>query len=146
NETNNERIFGTANRSRYVKDAFDRYLIHGDRDAVNRDYSGTKACAHYELQLAAGETRRIRLRISNSAPDKLPRSSSAGNGHPFGTSFDDIVGLRLREADFFYASLTPETVGTEEARIIRQSMAGMLWNKQYYYFNVHEWVEAHLSD
>src|SRR5262245_55052740 len=79
NETNNERIFGTANRSRFVKDAFDRYLVHGARDAVNPEYAGTKACAHYEVQLGAGEARSLRLRLTNAAPDKLPLAASAGN-------------------------------------------------------------------
>jgi hypothetical protein len=146
NETNNERIFGTPNRCRYVKDAFDRYLIQGARDAVNPECSGTKACAHYDLQFGAGEARSIRLRITNSAPDKLIRATPATNGHPFGVSFDDTITLRLREADYFYASITPETAGTEEARIIRQSMAAMLWSKQYYYFDVNEWVKAHRAD
>jgi Mannosylglycerate hydrolase MGH1-like glycoside hydrolase domain len=146
NETNNERILAMPNRTRYVKDAFDRYLIHSAREAVNPECSGTKVCAHYELSLDAGHAQTVRLRITNVAPDGLPRAAAPGNGQPFGCSFDDMVSLRLQEADDFYASITPPSVGKEEARIIRQSLAGMLWNKQYYYFDVHEWVKAHHSD
>src|SRR4030095_15127771 len=89
NETNSERIFGMANRSRYVKDAFDRYLVHGAREAVNPECSGTKACAHYSLTVNGGEAQAIRLRLMNVSPEGLPRSAAASNGHPFGCSFDD---------------------------------------------------------
>src|SRR5262249_30021051 len=146
NETNNERLFGIPNRSRYVKDAFHRYLIQGAREAINPDLSGTKACAHYALTVNSGDMQIVRLRITNVAPDGPTRAEAANNGHPFGSSFDDIVTLRLRESDEFYTSITPATVNSEEARIVRQGLAGMLWNKQYYYFDVHEWVKAHRSD
>ena len=146
NETNNERIFGMPNRSRYVKDAFDRYLVHDSREAVNPECSGTKACAHYSLTVTGGDAQVIRLRLTNVAPEALSRAAGAGNGHPFGCSFDDMVNLRLQESDEFYASITPANATHEEVRITRQSLAGMLWTKQYYYFDVHEWVKAHRSD
>src|SRR5262245_18331848 len=134
------------NRSRYVKDAFDRYLIHGSREAVNPECSGTKACAHYSLTVSGGDAQIIRLRMTNVGPDGLPRAAVASNGHPFGSSFDDMVRMRLRESDEFYAYITPPSIGEEESRILRQALAGMLWSKQYYYFDVHEWVKAHQSD
>src|SRR5262245_1108003 len=146
NETNYERIFGRPNRNPYVKDAFDRYLVHGAREAVNPGRSGTKACAHYSLTVDGGESQIIRLRLITVAPDALPRSTTAANGHPFGCSFDDMVSLRLRESEEFYASITPPGVTEEQAHIMRQGLSGMLWNKQYYYFDVHEWVKAHRSD
>jgi Glycosyl hydrolase family 63 C-terminal domain len=146
NETNNERIFGMPSRSRYVKDAFDRYLVHGARDAFNPERSGTKACAHYSLTVNVGEAQAIRLRLMNVSPEALPRAAAASNGHPFSCSFDDIVKLRLQESDEFYSSITLPNVGREEARITRQALAGMLWNKQYYFFDVHEWVKSHRSD
>jgi hypothetical protein len=146
NETNNERIFAAANRSRYVKDAFDRYLVQGCREAVNPECVGTRACAHYSLTVNGGDTQIVRLRMTNVNPENLPRAGSPGNGHPFGASFDEIVRIRLREADEFYSSATPSRIGVEEARIMRQGLAGMLWNKQYYFFDVHEWVKAHHSD
>jgi hypothetical protein len=146
NETDSERIFGLPNRSRYVKDAFDRYLIHGLREAVNPECSGTKACAHYSLTVNGGDSQVVRIRMMNVSPEGLPRAATGGNGHPFGFAYDEMVKMRLREADEFYASITPSSVGEEEARIIRQALAGMLWSKQYYYFDVHEWAKAHRSD
>jgi hypothetical protein len=146
NETNNERIFGFPSRSRYVKDAFDRYLVHGVRQAVNPEQSGTKSCAHYSLTVNGGDAQTIRLRIMNVSPEGLSRTATANNGHPFSSSFDDMVRLRLQESDEFYNSITPLCIGPEEARIMRQGLAGMLWNKQYYYFDVHEWVKEHRSD
>src|SRR5262245_2971794 len=89
NETNNQRIFGTTNRSSYVKDAFHRYLINGSREAVNPESSGTKACAHYSLTVNAADSEVVRLRLTNVAPDGLPRMA-ASNGHPFGSGFDDM--------------------------------------------------------
>jgi len=144
NETNNQRIFGTANRSPYVKDAFHQYLIHGLNEAVNPESSGTKACAHYSLTVNALGSEIVRLRMTNVAPNGLPRVA-ASDGHPFGSGFDDMVTLRLRECDDLYGSITA-SADSEKARIMRQGLAGMLWNKQYYYFDVHEWVKAHRSD
>jgi hypothetical protein len=146
NETNNERIFGVPNQSAYVKDAFDRYLIHDSREAVNPDRSGTKACAHYELAVGGGEAQVIRLRLTNAGPGGLTRAAVGVNGHPFGCAFDEMVKMRFRECDEFYAYITPQSISEREASIMRQGLAGMLWNKQYYYFDVHEWVKAHRAD
>ena len=111
NETNNERMFGIPNRSPYVKDAFDRYLIHGSRNAINPESSGTKACGHYSLTVTGGDVQTIRLRMTRVAPDGFPRVSTPTNGHPFGGSFDEMVKMRQREADEFYASISPPGVG-----------------------------------
>ena len=102
------------------------------QEAVNPECLGTKACAHYSLTVNGGDAQIIRLRMTNVGPDGLPGAAAPNNGHPFGSSFDDMVRMRLRESDEFYASLTPPSVGEEEARIMRQGLAGMLWNKQYY--------------
>jgi hypothetical protein len=146
NETNSERIFGLPNRSRYVKDAFNRYLIDGLREAVNPECSGTKACAHYSFTVSGGDVQVVRLRMMNVSPEALPRAATGGNGHPFSSAFDEMLKMRLREADEFYATITPSSIGDEESRILRQGLAGMLWSKQYYYFDVHEWAKAHRSD
>ena len=82
NETNNERIFGMPNRSPYVKDAFDRYLVHGAQDAVNPECLGTKACAHYSLTVDGGDAQIVRLRLTNVGPDGLPGAAAPNNGHP----------------------------------------------------------------
>ncbi|KUG28080.1 hypothetical protein ASZ90_002040 [hydrocarbon metagenome] len=132
NETNTERLFGQNNASAYVKDAFDAYLVHGRTDAVNPARTGTKACAHYDLTVAAGEAAVVRLRLC--------ASYSRLDETPFGTAFEDIFARRIREADVFYAGVIPDAAGPDEALVMRQALAGMLWTKQYYRFDVDAWL------
>jgi Mannosylglycerate hydrolase MGH1-like glycoside hydrolase domain len=138
NETNNQRLFGTANATPYVKDAFHEYLIGQRKDAVNAAQTGTKAAAHYELDVPAGKTVAIRLRLLDTAP----RSSPA----LFGTAFDELFAARLREADEFYKAITPTGLSADEARVMRQALAGMLWSKQYYAFDAQRWLREHGAD
>jgi hypothetical protein len=137
NETNNERIFGTPNLSPYVKDGINNYVVAGNLGGVNPEKTGTKSAADYQLTVGAGKTTTIRLRLTDLAPD--------GIGDPF-KSFDTTLQVRLAEADAFYRSITPERVGEDEALVMRQAMAGMLWNKQYYFFGVYKWLEEHGID
>jgi len=132
NETNTARIFGTPNASPFVKDGFDRYLVHGDTGAVNPRQSGTKACARYHLTVGAGEEAVIRLRLSPAA--------NAPVGEIFGHAFDAMFTRRIGEADAFFASVVPKTASADEALIMRQALAGMMWSKQYYYFDVDKWL------
>jgi hypothetical protein len=134
NETNNERIFGTPNASRYVKDGINNYVVNGKRDAVNPEHVGTKAAAQYQLSVGAGETATIRLRLGDSAP--------AAMGDPF-KGFAQIMQARQREADEFYRELIPQNVSKDEALVMRQALAGMLWTKQYFGFDVDKWLEEH---
>lgn len=92
NETNQARLFGTENRSHYVKDGINHYIVHGQKDAVNPDAVGTKASPHYQLTVGPGATEVIRLRLSGTAPSELRE--------PFGT-FDAVVKARQQEADEF---------------------------------------------
>jgi hypothetical protein len=137
NETNNERIFGTSNASPYVKDGINNYVVHGERDAVNPESRGTKAAAHRKVSLDAGQTATIRLRLSDLAP--------AAIGDPF-KNFAQIMQARQHEADEFYQGITPERVSEDEARVMRQALAGMLWSKQYFSFDVHKWLKEHGAD
>src|SRR5579863_9236302 len=137
NETNNERIFGTPNASPYVKDAINNYVVNGKQDAVNPQHTGTKVAAHHRISVGAGETATIRLRLSDLAP--------AGIGDPF-KSFGQIMQLRQNEADEFYRSVIPERVSEDEGRVMRQALAGMLWSKQYFGFDVDKWLEEHGVD
>ncbi len=139
NETNRRRIFGQPNPTPYVKDAFHEYLIHGRRDVVNPAQVGTRACAHYEVQVKPRETEVIRLRLTREAPAS-PRWEKGG---VFGTGFDSVMRERLVEADEFYAAITPPAVGKEAARVMRQALAGMLWTKQYYVFDLGLWLYEH---
>ncbi len=146
NETNNERIFGTPNRSPYVKDGIDNSIVSGRADAVNPDRTGTKAAAHYEVTVGAGESKVVRLRLTDTAPDRLKEAYAASKGDPFGKHFDEVFSARLRDADEFYASITPSKVGEDEARVMRQALAGMLWTKQYFGFDVDTWLVEHGVD
>jgi hypothetical protein len=137
NETNNERIFGTPNASPYVKDGINNYVVNGRQDAVNPEKTGTKSTAHYELQVRAGQTATICLRLSDAAPDAI--------GDPF-KDFSEIMQARQHEADEFYKSITPTRISEDEAQVMRQALAGMLWSKQYFFFDVEKWLQEHGVD
>ncbi|MDP1667339.1 MAG: glucosidase [Methylobacter sp.] len=136
NETNHERLFGKPNASPYVKDGFDNYLVHNRLDAVNPLQTGTKAACHYQLSVDAGSTQTIRLRLSHSAP-VAGRNAFA--------DFDELFQARITEADEFYAQLTPVSIRDDKDRVnvMRQALAGMLWSKQYFYYDVDKWLEEH---
>jgi Mannosylglycerate hydrolase MGH1-like glycoside hydrolase domain len=137
NETNNQRLFGTANATPYVKDGINEFVVNGRREAVNPAATGTKAAAHYEMQIGAGEAKILRLRLSDVPPDKL--------SDPF-ADFDKTFDARLREADEFYKSIAPPSATEDSARVMRQALAGMLWSKQYYFFDADKWLEEHGVD
>jgi hypothetical protein len=137
NETNNKRVFGTDNASPYVKDGINNYVVQGNHNAVNPEKTGTKSAAHHELNVGAGKTATIRLRLSDLAPTAM--------GDPF-KSFAEIMQTRQGEADEFYRAVTPERVGEDEARVMRQALAGMLWSKQYFFFDVDKWLTEHDDD
>ena len=131
NESNASRLWGQANSSPYVKDAFHAYVISGVREAVNRAKTGTKAAAHYRLEVPAGGSKVVRLRLSEKPP-----------AQPF-DQFDAILAARLADADEFYTRIAPHSLNEDERRVHRQALAGMLWGKQYYYFDLDRWLEEH---
>jgi hypothetical protein len=112
-------------------------VIHGKQDAVNPGQTGTKAAAHYIISVGARETATIRLRLSDLAHTAI--------GDPFG-SFAETMQTRQGEADEFYRAITPERVQEDEARVMRQALAGMLWTKQYFNFDVATWLREHGMD
>jgi len=135
NITNTQRLFGVANASPYVKDGIHNFVIHGQKDAVNPEQTGTKVAAHYVITVPPGESQTLKLRLSKMPPQ----------GELFGTSFDETMNARKREADEFYAALTPPKLSEDQARVMRQALAGMLWSKQFYYYDVNKWLEEHGS-
>ncbi len=143
NETNTQRLFNKPNPSMYVKDGINNFVVDGRQDAVNPYRTGTKAAAHYQLHLGGGETKTFRLRLGTVAP---PEGLDGKSPAIFGKSFDQVMTDRLREADSFYAAITPPSIGKDEALVMRQAMAGMLWTKQYYYFDLDKWLEEHGAD
>src|SRR6185295_15217378 len=142
NETNNARLFGAPNRTPFVKDGINEYLVHGRREAVNPAHQGTKASAHYPLTVEAGASRTLRLRLSDVAPAR-PTAPSAGPEGPFSRGFDAMMDTRRKEADEFYASVIPASLDADSTNVMRQALAGMLWSKQFYNYDVDRWLEEH---
>ncbi len=131
NETNHERLSGGSNASPYVKDAFDRSLVQGDSRAVNPQRKGTKACALYSMEVGGGQEAVIRLRLS---------AATVQTDGGFDNGFDSMFTQRIEEADAFYRTVIPAKVSADEALVMRQALAGMLWSKQYYHFDVDRWL------
>jgi hypothetical protein len=127
NETNTERLWGVSGRSRYPKDAINDQIVHSVA-AVNPDLHGTKAAFHHHLSVGPGQTAYVHLRLS--------RSAKAGE------DFEQIMAARQREANEFYAELTPPESTADEAMVLRQALAGMLWSKQFYHYDVEDWLEG----
>jgi hypothetical protein len=145
NETNTRRIFGVANRSPHVKDSINDFIVHGQEGAVNPEKTGTKAAAHYQLSVGPGECQVIRLRLSDAAPATIAQGNGDPGG-PFGKRFDEVIQARRDEADEFYAAVIPRSLGTDAANVMRQALAGMLWSKQFYHYDVDKWLEERGSD
>jgi hypothetical protein len=133
NETNLQRLFGVPNPQPYVKDAFHRFVIHGEREAVNPAGEGSKAAFHYSLQIPPGGERVVRLRL---------REASAARGRPFGPGFEAAFRDRIVEADEFYAERIPGGATPDERLVLRQCYAGLLWSKQFYHFVTQHWLEG----
>jgi len=145
NETNAKRLFGGQNRTPYVKDGIHRFVVHGQGDAVNPDQAGTKVSAHYRLTVAPGKSATARLRLTPVAPGALDQTYGKGHG-AFGKHFDEVMETRRREADEFYGSVIPKSLDADAANVMRQALAGMLWSKQYFYFDVNRWLEERGCD
>jgi hypothetical protein len=138
NETNNERIFHTANASAYVKDGIHNFVVEGRTDAVNPANTGTKVAAYYKCAIDSGVTAVVQLRLTDRAPD-------GANPH-FGGRFREIIQARRVEADEFYAELMPHGIDDDRQRVMRQALSGMLWSKQYFGFDVGRWLAEHGAD
>ncbi|HET9684454.1 MAG TPA: hypothetical protein VFP15_10145 [Gemmatimonadaceae bacterium] len=131
NETNTERLFGVSNQSPYVKDAFHEYVVHGQRDAVNPARHGTKMAARYREIVPAGGERVVRLRLSAEDVDES-----------FGAAFDELFAARRAEADAFHHQLAAPEVSEDERLVQRQAIAGLLWSKQFYHYDVQRWLDG----
>jgi len=139
NETNHQLLFpGQKNESPYVKDGINDCVVHGNQAAVNPGRKGTKVAAHYKATVGAGQSKVIRLRLTSV--------SANPKGLPFGKPFDDVFADRLREADEFYKSVTPPSVTQDAANVMRQALAGMLWSKQFFFFDGDNWLDEHHSN
>jgi hypothetical protein len=130
NDTNTERLWGIPG-PRYPKDGINDHVVHGAA-SVNPARRGTKAALRYRLVVAPGETREIRLRLSDGATDLGP---------DLGTDWEETHRRRLAEADEFYRALAPGA-DPEEAAVMRRALAGMLWSKQFYHYDVERWLDG----
>jgi hypothetical protein len=130
NETNTFKVNGTPNENIFVKDAFHDAIIKGENIKELRERkSGTKFSPVYKLKLAAGASKTLYCRLS----DKLVTS-------PFSKGFENIFTLRKKEADDFYAAILPKGINGDMGRIQRQAIAGLLWSKQFYHFDIDRWI------
>ena len=138
NETNMERLFGQQSKSRYVKDAFHRYVVNGERDAVNPAMTGTKSGAHFSARIAPGQSWTIRLRLTDQDLSQAP----APVKNSFGPSFNEVFEKRKKEADEFYEKRIDANISDDARRVQRQAFAGLLWCKQTYHYDVRRWLEG----
>ncbi len=133
NETDSRRLYNFDSGSPYVKDAFHEYVVHGKTDTVNPQQSGTKAAAHYVLNVPPGEERSVELRLVIDAESPA---------QPFGPAFDDVFASRIRETDEFFDAHLPYDQTPEQRNVARQSYAGLLWSKQFYHYVVKDWLDG----
>jgi hypothetical protein len=132
NDTNRWRLYGVPNQTAFVKDSINDYVVHGHTAAVNPAHTGTKAAAYYRLEIAAGQEATLQLRLCDTPP---------ANG-PFGKAFTRVFTERRREADEFYATIIPPSLSDDAQRVMRQALAGILWSKQFYHYDVQRWLHG----
>jgi mannosylglycerate hydrolase MGH1-like protein len=133
NETNTALLYDSEPVTAYPKDGIGAHVISGE-PTVNPAKSGTKCSAWYKLTVAPGQTEEIRLRLRPAAASPVPDL--------LGADFDRVTAQRVAEADEFYAELTPPEASADEAMIMRQAFAGMLWSKQLFYYDVERWLDG----
>jgi hypothetical protein len=139
NETNLFRFPNERSNAKYFKDGFDWYVVHDNHAAVNPEKTGTKAAAYQVLEVPARSSVKIRVRLSDKAPDAI--------GHdPLGNDFTPTLEARRAEADAFYADVIPKSLPPDERHVMRQALAGMLWSKQFYDYDVAKWLSDHGID
>jgi len=146
NETNHERLFpGIKNEDPYVKDGINNCVVQGHQGEVNPEKQGTKVAAHYRLKVGPGQSATVRLRLTGQdAAGRSGKAKTTPSG--FGTEFEKTLAVRLQEADAFYRSVTPPSVSPDEANVMRQAIAGMLWSKQFFFFDGDNWLDEHRSN
>jgi hypothetical protein len=130
NETNCERLYGIPNTSDFLKDGINDYVVQGDENAINHYAQGSRVAADFQVSVKAGDSATIRLRLEGK-----------GNTEPF-ADFDQLFSLRLLEADEFYAGIQAGIRSADECAVQRQAFAGMLWGKQFFYYDIQQWLSG----
>ena len=136
NETNRKKLFNSVNSSLYVKDGIQEYIVKKAKNTVSPSRVGTKASVNYKLSIDSGETKTIYLRLTKFKPEELQ--------NPF-SDIEKIFEGRIQDADTYYDEVIPEQVreNEDQERIMRQAISGMLWTKQFYYYDVSRWLKEH---
>jgi len=134
NETNYQRLYGIENRCACVKDGINDYIVDGKKDAVAAMPMGTKAAAHYKLQVPPDGSVTIRLRLTDVDFSGVAEAAFDG--------FDQLFSLRKTEADEFYGTVIPQDLSSDAQNVMRQGFAGMLWSKQFYHYVIKNWLEG----
>ena len=133
NETNVRRLFGSDNSSSHVKDGINDYIVRGAKEAVSTTGPGTKMSAHYRMTVASRQSTIVRLRLTDSAPM---------SGKVLDGEFDRIFADRKKEADEFYDTVTPKAIAPDRKNVMRQALGGLLWSKQFFYYDVNRWLKG----
>jgi Glycosyl hydrolase family 63 C-terminal domain len=134
NETNYKRLYGVENHCACVKDGINDYIVDGKKDAVAAMPMGTKAAAHYKLQVPPGGSVTIRLRLTDVDFSGVAEAAFDG--------FDQLFSMRKNEADEFYGTVIPQDLSSDAQNVMRQGFAGMLWSKQFYHYVIKNWLEG----
>jgi len=160
NETNVRRLYGQNEASGHFKDAFNEYVINGHKQAVNSQQTGTKAAAHYQFTVPAGGSACVRLRLTQAgqasrlsserasagersiSPVSLRSARAGGTPALAFSDFDKLITQRRREADEFYARLRKDITDADARNVRRRAFAGMIWSKQFFYYDVPEWIKG----
>ena len=130
NETNNRRLYNSKNFTKYTKDGINDFIVYKNKNAVNPNKTGTKAAINYDVEIEGGSSASIKLRLSANQ-----------HKNPF-NDFKKIIINRKNEADIFYSEIQNELKDDDKKNVQRQAFAGMLWNKQFYYYDVEEWING----
>ncbi len=139
NSTNHARLgLDYRDVGPYLKDAFNSYVVEHNQNAVNPELQGTKAAALYQLTVRAGGSQTVKLRLRSRVS-----SQQIENFDPFGSEFASQFTRRIQEADEFYKTVMPATISADAVDVMRQALSGMLWSKQYYFWDGDSWLEEH---
>jgi mannosylglycerate hydrolase MGH1-like protein len=133
NESNTRRLWNSGAEGSFAKDAFHDYVVQGRADAVNAKGIGTKAAPHYILNIPAGDSQAVNLRLFADDETRSP---------PFGATFDQVFDTRIREANDFYSAVGLARLNHDESNVVRQGYAGLLWSKQFYHYIVQDWLNG----
>ena len=140
NDTNYQKIYNGENQSKYVKDGINDFVVENKQNAVNPDQTGTKAAAHYDLEISANSSETIYLRLFSHQSTAIGRRFESHD--EFIKNCENVFVQRISEADEFYADVVPKNLSDDAKRVMRQSLAGMLWSKQFYHYVVKDWLEG----